>query len=79
SGWRATADGEPLPVVRVNGDFMGCVVGPGKKEVEFRFSPASLRFGAAMSVFGLSLIAAACVMAVCSGIRENSERRANSI
>ncbi len=79
SGWRATADGEPLPVVRVNGDFMGCVVRPGKKEVEFRFSPASLRFGAAMSVFGLSLIAAACVMAVCSGIRENSERRANSI
>jgi hypothetical protein len=73
SGWEATADDEPVPVVRVNGDFMGCVVGPGKETVEFRFSPLSLRNGAAMSVFGLSLIAAACIAAVCSGIRENSE------
>jgi hypothetical protein len=79
SGWLATAGGERLPVVRVNGDFMGVVVGPGKAEVEFRFSPRSLRLGTALSVFGLSLIATACIAAVCSGIRENSENSTESI
>ncbi|HKD36693.1 MAG TPA: YfhO family protein, partial [Pirellulales bacterium] len=73
SGWEATADGKPMPVVRVNGDFMGCLVGPETKTVEFRFRPKSLQIGAAMSVFGLGLIAAACIAALCSGIRKNSD------
>jgi hypothetical protein len=79
SGWHAMAGGEPLPVVRVNGDFMGVVVGPGKRDVEFRFQPRSLQLGAAMSVFGLSLIAVACIAAVCNGIRKNSENSTESI
>jgi hypothetical protein len=65
SGWEATTGGEPLPIVRVNGDFMGCVVTPGTSEIEFRFRPASLRFGAWISILGVSLIAAATVFCAC--------------
>ena len=35
-------DGDPQAVYRVNGDFMGCVVGPGKHRVMLSFQPASL-------------------------------------
>jgi len=28
-GWRATVDGRPHAVTRINGDFIGCVVEPG--------------------------------------------------
>ena len=31
-GWQAAVDGVPQPVLRVNGDFLGCVVGPGKAD-----------------------------------------------
>jgi hypothetical protein len=45
SGWRATSDGEPLDVLRVNGDFLGCVVPPGTHAVVFTFRPLSLTAG----------------------------------
>ncbi len=51
-GWQASIDGRPCPVVRVYGDFMGCVVGPGRHAVEFRFRPWSLRAGAWLSALG---------------------------
>ena len=41
SGWNATIDGKPVPVLRAYGDFMGCPVGPGKQHVVLRFEPAS--------------------------------------
>ena len=59
SGWQATIDGQPRPVLRVNGDFMGCVVNAGKSEIHFEFRPASLRYGRWLSILGLGLIGAA--------------------
>ncbi len=59
AGWEATVDGQSLPVVRVNGDFMGCVVPAGQSEVRFAFRPASLRYGRWLSFLGLSLIVTA--------------------
>jgi len=54
-GWRASVDGQSGRVHRVYGDFMGCVVGPGKHEVRFRFRPSSLVIGKQLSLAGLVL------------------------
>ena len=40
-GWSATSDGKPLPMVRVEQDFLGCVVDGGTHRVELRFMPRS--------------------------------------
>ena len=58
AGWRATVDGTPADVVRVYGDFMGCVVPEGAHEVEFIFDPASFAVGRAVSLAALALLAA---------------------
>jgi hypothetical protein len=52
-GWKVRVDGEPAGLVRVYGDFMGSVVGPGRHEVSFEFDPASLRRGRVVSAAGL--------------------------
>jgi hypothetical protein len=51
----------------------------GAREIEFRFRPASLRFGAWLSILGLSFIAAAALFYVCSGIRKNSDNQGQPI
>ena len=55
-GWRAYADGRPLNVHRVNGDFMGCVVESGKHRVVLRFQPESLERGWMATLMGLSFV-----------------------
>ena len=55
-GWHAAVDDDPQAVYRVNGDFMGCVVGPGKHQVIFSFQPDSLRRGWLASCAGLCLV-----------------------
>lgn len=62
SGWRATQAGRELQVVRVNGDFLGCIVEPGNGRVELEFRPASLRAGMVASWCGLGLIV--CTLAI---------------
>jgi hypothetical protein len=62
AGWRATVDGQDAPVVRVNGDFLGCAVGPGSHDVELVFRPDSLRQGRALSLIGLGLWALWCCL-----------------
>ena len=54
-GWQATIDGRPERLLRVNGDFLGCVVPGGKHEVGLAFRPASLRWGLLLSCAGLLL------------------------
>ena len=44
-GWRATVDGREVEVERVNGDFLGCVVRQGDREVIFTFRPRHLVAG----------------------------------
>jgi hypothetical protein len=55
-GWQARVEGEPRQVFRVNGDFIGCIVGPGPEHVELAFRPPSLRRGRLASVAGLGLL-----------------------
>lgn len=51
-GWKATSDGSPCPVLRVYGDFMGCVVEAGAHELSFRFAPSSVERGVRLGLLG---------------------------
>src|SRR5262249_51347974 len=57
-GWQVKIDGQPQPVLRVNGDFLGCVVPQGKHHSQFRFRPTSLQVGAWLSALGVVLAVA---------------------
>ena len=54
-GWTAAIDGVRVPVERVNGDFLGCVVPPGDHVATFVFRPRHLVVGQAVSVGGVLL------------------------
>ena len=74
-GWQAEVDGRPQPVVQAYGDFLGCVIEPGRHQVEFRFRPASLRLGAWVSGLGLVLICASFGLAVYFGLASGRSPR----
>ena len=54
-GWKARVDGTEVPVLRVNGDFMGCLVEPAQHEVVFTFDPEDFKRGLHWTFVGLSL------------------------
>jgi hypothetical protein len=56
-GWTATADGRPLRVLRINGDFLGCLVDGGAHRIELRFAPRSFSAGALVSAIGVAALA----------------------
>lgn len=56
-GWRVKVDGHERRVYRVYGDFMGCLVPPGRHLVELRFRPTSQLVGFWTSVAALALTA----------------------
>ncbi|MHB9031751.1 MAG: YfhO family protein [Anaerolineae bacterium] len=60
-GWRATVDGAPVQVLRVNAIQRGVLLGPGEHLVVFSFQPPLLARGLALSALGL-LLAAGCVL-----------------
>ncbi|MHB1424811.1 MAG: YfhO family protein [Gemmataceae bacterium] len=53
--WQVEVDGEPRRVERVNGDFLGCEIEPGRHEVRFVFRPRSIYYGRRLSLFGFVL------------------------
>jgi hypothetical protein len=55
-GWKATVNGSPAQVFRINGDFMGCLVGPGTQLIMLQFQPASLHTGRLISYLGLGFL-----------------------
>jgi hypothetical protein len=57
-GWMASADGRPLPIVPVEGDFLGCRVDAHVRHVELRFRPRSFGDGAIVSGLGALTLAA---------------------
>ena len=46
----------PRPLLRVNGDFVGCLIEPGDRRVVFRFNPRGFRVGAYLTGLGLALL-----------------------
>ncbi len=55
-GWRATLDGRPCEVYRLNGDFLGCLVEPGKHWIVLDFQPDSLWRGWLTSWLAVAMI-----------------------
>lgn len=55
-GWIAAVDGRVVPVVRVDGDFLGCVIDAGTHTVDLRFRPRNLQLGRMISFGGLGLL-----------------------
>jgi len=49
-GWRAEVDGHPATVYKVNGAFRGVIVPGGEHTIAFCYHPASLYFGAGLSL-----------------------------
>lgn len=54
-GWQVEIDGHPGRVLRVYGDYLGCVVEAGRHEVRLHFAPESVRRGAVASALALGL------------------------
>jgi len=57
-GWRASVDGQPVPVLRVNRVLRGVILPPGEHRVVFRFAPTSLRIGGLLSLVGVIALVA---------------------
>jgi hypothetical protein len=54
-GWHVRIDGREQPTVRVDGDFLGCVVEPGRHRVTFSFHSWGFQYGTYLSCLGLLL------------------------
>jgi Bacterial membrane protein YfhO len=52
-GWRAEADGRPLPTGAADGALLAVRVPAGARRVRLRYAPAAWRLGAAISLLGL--------------------------
>jgi hypothetical protein len=57
NGWSVAIDGRPLQTIRVEEDFLGCMIEPGRHRVEFRFMPWSFVYGRIVSAVGVALLA----------------------
>jgi hypothetical protein len=53
-GWRAWLDGNETPLVMVNAAFRGVAAPAGRHRVEMRYSPDSLKWGAAVSIMAVA-------------------------
>jgi hypothetical protein len=62
-GWRAAIDGRTVPVERVYGDFLGCVVEADSRRVVLRFDPGADRLGRNLSACGWLGMAVALLFA----------------
>ena len=57
--WRATVNGEPWPIHRVNGLFRGVVTDAGEHEIVFTYRPRDLCYGLGITLLTLG----ACIVA----------------
>jgi hypothetical protein len=57
-GWTANARGQRLPVLKVDGAFLGIRIPPGASRVEMRFLPPGLLAGAAAGAVSLAAVLA---------------------
>jgi Bacterial membrane protein YfhO len=65
-GWRAAVDGQPAELLRANGIFRAVRLAKGGHQVSFRYRPAAVRAGAAVSAVGVT---AAVALGVALGRR----------
>jgi hypothetical protein len=63
-GWKATVDGKPAKVERVDYTFRGVRLGPGEHTVELRYEPLSYRIGWILSLLALAGLGAAVAVGI---------------
>ena len=61
-GWKATVDGKPTPIDRVDYLLRGTALAAGRHRVEFRYQPTSYRIGWIISLLALIGLIAALVV-----------------
>jgi len=61
-GWRAWTDGREQPIQRADHAFRAVWVPPGTHEIEFRYTPASFRYGLLLSGAAALAVAGALVL-----------------
>jgi hypothetical protein len=57
-GWNLTVDGRPAEILRTNRAMRGVVLPAGTHRLVFRYDPSSFRLGIALSLLGLTALAA---------------------
>jgi hypothetical protein len=75
-GWLVSIDGNPAEVEQVNGEFLGCLVGPGRHVVEFSFRPLALRLGLPLTLCGLAI---AFLLGLWGVVGEFTQRRRGAL
>lgn len=60
-GWRVFDNGVELDMIKVQGGFIGLILGEGSHELNFQFTPIGFKFGAYLSIFGLILLLVECI------------------
>jgi hypothetical protein len=75
AGWRAVGGTRALPIVRVNGDFLGCVVEPGESTVVMTFVPRSLTLGTRISGAAMAVLVAIAAWCAADAVRQRRSRR----
>lgn len=73
AGWTARIDGQVVPVMQAEDNFISVQVPPGMRVVELRFQPASLRYGFLLTTFGLGLTMSWAVIAMRPHTSPNKE------
>jgi len=58
-GWRATRNGEPAPVLRANGLFLGAATPAGPQRIEFTYRPVAFTAGMTVSLITVAILAIA--------------------
>jgi Bacterial membrane protein YfhO len=71
-GWRASVDGQAVPVRRANHTMRAVPVAQGRHVVSFEFAPASFRTGVLISLATAALAAATLLASVVRGSREEA-------
>lgn len=55
-GWRARLDGQPVPLLLANAAFRAAAAPAGRHRLEMEYAPASLRWGAALSLAAIAAL-----------------------
>ena len=76
-GWRVIVDGKTQEVIRVFGDFMGCVLDSGSHNVQFQWRPTGLIIGKFISfILSAAMLIWLLVLGVVNLIRLINKRQA---
>ena len=68
TGWKLFLNGEESPLMRLNGMYMGALLGPGSYDVELRYTMPGLRPGAVVSALALLPLLAHVVLSRIRGV-----------